>query len=88
MPQERFPAEVRAEARSEETRQFVRQVRRVTRRKFSPEEKVRIVLESFCGHVTVNGLCRRESILSNVCYVWLKDFMEAGKSRLRVDSVR
>ena len=62
MSQERSPAEVQAEAKTEQTRQFVRQVRRVTRRKFSPEEKVRIVLEGFRGEVRVSGLCRREGV--------------------------
>ncbi len=88
MPQERTPAEVRAEASSNETKQFVRRVRRVTRRKFTPEEKVRIVLEGFRGEVKVSELCRREGIRPNVYYAWLKDFMEAGKTRLRADTVR
>ena len=81
-------AEAEAETRSEETRELMRRVRRVTRRKFSPEEKVRIVLEGFRREVTVNDLCRREGIRPNVYYAWLKDFMEAGKSRLRADSLR
>ena len=88
MRQERSPAEVRAEASSDETRQFVRRVRRITRRKFTPEEKVRIVLEGFRGEVRVSELCRREGIRPNVYYAWLKDFMEAGKMRLRADTVR
>ncbi len=81
-------AGTQAEARTEETQEFVRRVRRVTRRRFSPEEKVRIVLEGFRREVTVNDLCRREGIKPNVYYSWLKDFMEAGKTRLRADSVR
>jgi transposase len=88
VPQERTPAEVRAEASSDETRQFVRRVRRVTRRRFTPEEKVRIVLEGFRGEVKVSELCRREGIRPNVYYAWLKDFMEAGKVRLQADTVR
>jgi transposase len=88
VPEERSPAEAQAEARSEETRQFVRRVRRVTRRKFSPEEKVRIVLEGFRGEVRVSELCRREGIRPNVYYAWLKEFMEAGKARLQADTVR
>jgi transposase len=86
--QERSPAEVQAEAKTEETRQFVRQVRRVSRRKFTPEEKVRIVLEGFRGEVRVRELCRREGIRPNVYYAWLKDFMEAGKTRLQADTAR
>jgi transposase len=88
VPQGRTPAEVRAEASSDETKQFVRRVRRVTRRKFTPEEKVRIVLEGFRGEVKVSELCRREGIRPNVYYAWLKDFMEAGKTRLKADTVR
>ncbi len=81
-------AEGQAEARSEETQEFIRRVRRATRRRYSPEEKIRIVLEGFRREVTVNDLCRREGIKPNVYYSWLKDFMEAGKTRLRADSVR
>ncbi len=88
MVQERSPAEVQAEAKTEETRRFVRQVRRVTRRKFTPEEKVRIVLEGFRGEVKISELCRREGIRPNVYYAWLKGFMEAGKARLQADTVR
>jgi transposase len=81
-------AEAQAQRRSEETRAFVRQVKRVTRRKFSPEEKIRIVLEGFRGEVKISELCRREGIRPNVYYAWLKDFMEAGKARLQADTVR
>ena len=88
MPQERSSAEIQAESETEETRQFVRRVRRVTRRKFSPEEKVRVVLEGFRAEVKVSELCRREGIRPNVYYAWLKDFMEAGKVRLQADTVR
>ena len=62
MLQECSPADVQAEARTEETRQFIRRVRRATRRKFTPEEKVRIVLEGFRGGMRVRELCRQESI--------------------------
>ena len=51
-----------ADQRSQETKSFVRRVRAVTRRKYSPEEKIRIVLEGFRREVTVNDLCRREGI--------------------------
>ena len=51
-----------AEGRSEETRSFVRTVKAATRRKYSPEEKIRIVLEGFRREATVNDLCRREGI--------------------------
>ncbi len=88
MPQDGTPAQIKVEANSEETRQFVRWVRRVTRRKFTPEEKVRVVLEGFRGEVKVSELCRREGIRPNVYYAWLKDFMDAGKARLQADTAR
>ena len=68
-----------ADRRSEETRSFVRQVRAATRRKYTPEEKIRIVLEGFRREVTVNDLCRREGIKPHSYYAWTKEFMEAGK---------
>ena len=77
-----------ADRRSEETRSFVRQVRAATCRKYTPEEKIRIVLEGFRREVTVNDLCRRQGIKSHSYYPWTKEFMEAGKERLTRDSVR
>jgi transposase len=88
VPQDGTPAQIKAEASNEETKQFIRRVRRVTRRKFTPEEKVRVVLEGFRGEVKVSELCRREGIRPNVYYAWLKDFMEAGKARLQADTAR
>lgn len=88
MPKRRSTAELVAEATTDETRQFVRQVKRATRRKFTPEEKVRVVLEGFRREVRVSELCRREGIKPNIYYAWLKDFMEAGKSRLQADTTR
>ena len=72
----------------EETERFVRQVRAATRRKYTSEEKIRIVLEGFRREVTVNELCRREGIKPNSFYSWTKEFMEAGKERLSRDTVR
>ena len=80
--------ESQAEGRTEEITAFIREVKRSTRRKFTPEEKVRIVLEGFHREVTVRELCSREGISPNVYYSWLRDFMEAGKSRLQRDTVR
>ena len=77
-----------AEGRTEQTRSFVRRVRAATRRKYIPEEKIRIVLEGFRREVTVNDLCRREGIKPHSYYSWTKEFMEAGKERLTRDSVR
>ena len=77
-----------AEQRTQETRSFLRQVRAATRRKYTPEEKIRIGLEGFRREVTVNDLCRREGIKPHSYYAWTKEFMEAGKERLTRDSVR
>ena len=77
-----------AEERTEETRSFVRRVRTATRRKYTPEEKIRIVLEGFRREVTVSDLCRREGIKPHSYYAWTKEFMEAGKERLTRDAVR
>ena len=76
------------EERTEETRSFVRRVRIATRRKYTPEEKIRIVLEGFRREVTVSDLCRREGIKPHSYYAWTKEFMEAGKERLTRDAVR
>jgi len=77
-----------AEARTQETRGFMRQVRAAARRKYTSEEKVRIVLEGFRREVAVRDLCRREGIKPGAFYAWTKDFMEAGKERLTHDTIR
>jgi len=77
-----------AEARTQQTRGFMQQVRVASRRKYTPEEKVRIVLEGFRREATVNELCRREGIKPGAYYAWTKDFIEAGKERLTRDTVR
>ena len=77
-----------AEARSEDTKQFIRDIKRLTRRKFTAEEKVRIVLEGFRRDTPIRDLCRREGIHPGTYYAWLKDFMEAGKERLVRDNIR
>ena len=64
-------------------RQLIRRARQLTRRRFPAEEKIRIVLEGIRGEVAVSELCRREGIHPTIYYKWLKDFMEAGKGRLR-----
>ncbi len=66
----------------------VREIRRKTRRRFAPEEKIRIVLEGLRGEQRVADLCRREGIASNLYYRWSKDFLEAGKKQLAEDTVR
>ena len=77
-----------AEERTEETRSFVRTVKSAARRKYTLEEKIRIVLEGFRREVTVRDLCRREGIKPHSYYAWTKEFMEAGKERLTRDMVR
>ena len=77
-----------AEARTEETKRFIQDIKRLTRRKFTAEEKIRIVLEGFRRDTPIRDLCRREGIHPGTYYAWLKDFMEAGKERLTRDSVR
>ena len=67
-----------AEERTEEARSFVRRVRTATRRRYSAEEKIRIVLEGFRRETPVNDLCRREGIKPHSYYAWTKEFMEAG----------
>jgi transposase len=66
----------------------VREIRRKTRRQYSSEEKIRIVLEGLKGEVSISELCRREGIVSNLYYRWSKDFLEAGKKRLAGDTSR
>jgi transposase len=66
----------------------VRGIRRRTRRKFAPEEKVRIVLDGLRGEQSISDLCRREGIASNLYYRWSKDFLEAGKKQLAGDTLR
>jgi transposase len=77
-----------AEARSEDNKQFIRDIKRLTRRKFTAEEKIRIVLEGFRRDTPIRDLCRREGIHPGTYYAWLKDFMEAGKERLVRDNIR
>ena len=68
--------------------QTVRDIRRRTRKKYSAEEKIRIVLEGLRGEESIAELCRKEGLNPNVYYRWSKEFMEAGKKRLSGDTVR
>jgi len=77
-----------AEARTQETKQLIRDIKRITRRKFTAEEKIRIILEGFRRDTPIRDLCRREGIRPSTYYAWLKDFMEAGKERLTRDITR
>ncbi len=66
----------------------VRDIRRKTRRKFSAEEKIRIVLEGLRGEESIASLCRRVGIVANLYYRWSKEFLEAGKKRSLGDTQR
>ena len=66
----------------------VRHIRRKTRRRFSAEEKIRIVIEGLRGEESIASLCRREGIAANLYYRWSKEFLEAGKKRLLGDTQR
>ncbi len=66
----------------------VRDIRRQTRKKYSAEEKIRIVLEGLRGGASIAELCRREGINPNLYYKWSKEFLEAGKARLNGDTKR
>ena len=70
------------------TARLIREVKTRTRKRFSAEEKIRIVLEGFRKEIPISELCRKENISSCLYYSWLKDFMEAGKSQLKGDTVR
>jgi len=67
---------------------FIQQVKRRTKRKYTAEDKIRIVLEGMKRDVPVAELCRREGIHAHVYYTWVKNFMEAGKARLKGDTTR
>ena len=67
---------------------LVKTIRRATRKQYSAEEKIRIVLEGLRGEDSIAELCRREGIAQNLYYRWSKDFLEAGKKRLAGDTAR
>jgi transposase len=68
--------------------QVVKNIRRATRRHFSAEDKIRIVLEGLRGEDSIAELCRKEGINQNLYYRWSKEFLEAGKKRLAGDTAR
>ena len=67
---------------------LVKDIRRATRRQFSAEEKIRIVLDGLRGEATIAELCRREGIAESLYYSWSKEFLEAGNRRLAGDTER
>jgi transposase len=68
--------------------QVVKDIRRATRKQYSAEEKIRIVLEGLRGEYSIAELCRREGIAESLYYSWSKEFLEAGKRRLAGDTAR
>jgi transposase len=82
-------ATVSHKARSAQTaRALMQRAKRASRRRFPTEDKIRIVLEGIRGEVSVAELSRREGMHPSIYYKWLKDFLEAGKARMRGDSRR
>ena len=67
---------------------LVRDIRRATRRQYSAEEKIRIVLDGLRGEMSIAELCRKEGIAQSMYYGWSKEFLEAGKRRLAGDTAR
>ncbi len=67
---------------------IIKDIKRKTRKQYSAEEKIRIVLDGLRGEDSIAELCRREGIAQGLYYKWSKDFMEAGKKRLAGDIVR
>ena len=74
-------------SRKKNTESIVKDIKRKTRRKFSSEEKIHIVLEGLKGESSIASICRREGIVPALYYRWSKDFLEAGKRRLSGDMI-
>ena len=72
----------------DETVKPIRQTRQATVKRYSAEEKLRIVMEGLRGEEPISAICRREGIHANLYYRWLKEFMEAGKARLKGEETR
>lgn len=70
------------------TTQLIHRVRQATRKRYTAEEKIRIVMEGIRGDDPISTICRREGIHANMYYKWLKSFMEAGKERLKGEEKR
>ena len=74
--------------KKESAESTVRRIRRNTRKKYSAEEKIRIVIEELKGEMTIAELCRKEGISQSLYYKWSKEFLEAGKQRLSGNTTR
>ncbi len=75
-------------SQAQSAEKVVQDIRRKTRRRFSAEEKIRIVLEGLRGEESIATLCRRAGLNPNLYYRWSKEFLEAGKKRLVGDTTR
>ena len=76
------------ESRGKSSEKIVKDIRRATRKRRSPEEKIRIVLDGLRGEESIAELCRREGIVESLYYSWAKEFLKAGKKRLAGDTSR
>jgi len=75
-------------SRRSPSERVIKDIRRATRKQYSAEEKIRIVLDGLRGEDTIAELCRREGIAQSLYYSWSKEFLEAGKKRLAGDTAR
>jgi len=78
----------RTEVTKPSSEKVIKDIRRVTRRQYGAEEKIRIVLDGLRGEDSIAALCRREGIAESLYYNWSKEFLEAGKKRLAGDTAR
>jgi transposase len=78
----------KSETPKRSSEQIVKDIRRATRKQYSSEEKIRIVLDGLRGEASIAELCRREGIAESLYYSWSKEFLEAGKRRLSGDTAR
>jgi transposase len=78
----------KSESPKPSSKRLVRDIRRATRKQYSAEEKIRIVLDGLRGEHSLAELCRREGIAESLYYSWSKEFLEAGKRRLAGDTAR
>jgi transposase len=78
----------KSESQKPSSERIVKDIRRATRKQYSAEEKIRIVLDGLRGEHSVAELCRREGIAESLYYNWSKEFLEAGKRRLAGDTAR
>ena len=74
--------------RGRSSERVVKDIRRATRKQYSAEEKIRVVLDGLRGEETIAELCRQEGIAQSLYYSWSKEFLEAGKRRLAGDTAR